>query len=476
MAQNMFLALTLALGGIVSAGARTPVTISLTEPMNVTRVPPVTIGPGTYVVRTLDSTGRVKIVQLLSKRQDYVYTTVLAIPATRPRPDDQRQFVFSETPSGGLAALHFWFPPGESSGFEFVNSGGSPISESGAALGSLKVRTGSPPKGTELAQNAADFYALREVLQRIEIGKFAAARDAFKRNYFLAQNREGALTSFLLALLMTDIEEAKRSFELVSRLDPARTRVMSNLDVNAVVQSLPTARRNLKGSLVRRFLLNFAMEMSDDTVARTAILAFERHALKGDSFPVEIALDRRREELARMRRQEEQWTLAKEQIARLNDCVKSLLNKVGALEYSASLEARVGLFGSVKFRIVLNRRRLEDLDSIMKLSHKTICGRRSTLERLIAERNTAVARELDSLRLALRELDRQPGSGTSSLYLNIRKWEAAPAAGVSRDLMMLAEAANSPLMRPSSSFREDRAYVQMNIAGSLARLAEWVAP
>jgi hypothetical protein len=157
----------------------------------------------------------------------------------------------------------------------------------------------------------------------------------------------------------------------------------------------------------------------------------------------------------------------------LNDCVKILLNRVGALEYSATVEVRVGLSGSVTFRVVLDRRRLEDLDAIVELSHRTICGRHSRLERLISERNNDVARELDSLRFALRELDRQPGSTTRSRYASIRNWEAARASEVSRDVMMLAEAADSPLMRPSSVFRADRGYVQMNIAGSLARLADW---
>jgi len=335
------------------------------------------------------------------------------------------------------------------------------------------VRTGSKPHAAQPAQSAADFYALRPILLLIESGKFTSARDSFRRNYFLAQNREGAITSFLLALLMIDNEGAKASLGLVNQLDPVRTRVMSDLDVNAVVQSLPSARKNLKGSLVRRFLLNLAMEMSDDTVARTAILAFERHVLNGDSFPIEIALDRRREELARKKSHDEQWVLAKAQIANLNDCLKSLLNKVGALEYAASVEARAGLFGSVKFSVVLNRRRLEDLDAVMEQAHRTICDRHSRLERLMSQRNAAVARVLDLLRLTLRELDKQPGSNTRSLYANIRNWEAARPSEVSRDLMMLADAAKSPLMRPSTVFRADRGYVQMNIAGSLARLAEW---
>src|SRR5215204_5479323 len=109
---------------------------------------------------------------------------------------------------------------------------------------------------------------------------------------------------------------------------------------------------NLKARLVRRFLLNFALERTDDAIARTAIVVFERHAVKGDSLPVEMALDRRREERDKERRREDTWILAKEQIARLSDYVKSLLNQVGALEYSASLGTRFGGSGSVKLRVV----------------------------------------------------------------------------------------------------------------------------
>ena len=219
-------------------------------------------------------------------------------------------------------------------------------------------------------------------MTRIESGKFGKARDSFRRNYFLAQNREGATTSFLLALLMSDREEARGSLEVVRRLDPERMRVMSRLDVYGVVESMPSGRSNLKTSRVRRFLLNLALEMTDDVLARTAVLSFERHALRGDSFPVEIALDRRREERERERRREQQWVLAKEQIAKLNDCVKSLLNQVGALEYSTSVEATLGLFGSVRLRVVLNQRRLNDLDAIVERSHRTICDRHAKLERL----------------------------------------------------------------------------------------------
>ena len=471
MARNAFLALTFAVAGIGPLSANNPVTFSLREPVTVAGVPPVTLGPGTYIIRKLDSASGMNVVQVLSKGRDYVYTTVLTIAATRPHPDDSRQFVLAETPSGTPPALHYWFPPGESSGHEFLTPQATFAPPPGAALGSLKVRADFQLTAGEPGPNAADLYGVREVLLLVENGKFGAARDRLRRNYFLTQNREGATVSFLLALLMIDGKEANPSLDLVDRFDPIRARAMADLDVNAVVQSLPNARKNLKASLVRRFLLNFAMERLDDTIARTAVLAFERHTLKGDSFPVEMALDRRREELARERKHEEQWALAREQIAKLNDCVKSLLNQVGALEYSVNVE--VGRYGSVKFRVVLNGRRLADLDAIVERSHRRICDRRATLERLIAQRNAAVTRELEALRLSLRELDRQPGSTTRSRYTCIRTWEGARPADVARDLMLLAEAAQSPLMRPSIIFRTDRGYVQMNIAGSLAKLAEW---
>jgi hypothetical protein len=234
-----------------------------------------------------------------------------------------------------------------------------------------------------------------------------------------------------------------------------------------VVESLASARSNLKNSRVRRFLLDFAMENTYDPIARTAVLSFERHVAKVDSFPVEIALDRRREEREKEGRRQEQWVLA---IAKLNDCVKSLLNRVGALEYSASAEGR---FGSVTLRVVLTQRRFSDLGVISERSRRAIYDGHVKLERLISQRNAAVARELDSLRSALRELDRQPGFNTASQFGSLRKWNSTSASGVSRDLMELAEIATLPYQRPLSLFGTDRGYIQLDIAASLARLAEW---
>ena len=472
MAIKTFIALTFAVGTIGIASASGPVSFKLNEPVSIAGVPPVTLAPGSYVLRKLNSPSGANVVQVLSKRQDFVYTTVVTIPAVRLHPDDTREFVFSEA-SGNPPALHYWFPPGEILGHEFVNPLAVPSSNPDTAPKLLYRDDGNHSRSAQSEGTPADLYALREAVLRIESGKFGAARDFFRRNYFLAQNREGAFTSFLLALLMIDRAEARSSLDLVRGLDPERTRALSRLDVDGIVETLPDARSNLKTSRVRRFLLDLAMERVDDTIARTAVLSFERHVLKGDSYHIELALDRRREERDQQWKREERWVLTSGKIARLNECVLSLLNRVGALEYSGAKGIAVGRFGSVTFTVVLNQRRLNDLDAIVERSNRTIRDRHSTLELLIAQRNAAIARELDSLRSSLRELDRQPGSTTGTQFISLRKWDSASPSVVSRDLMNLAETATLPYMRPSSVVRTNQGYIQINIAGSLARLAEF---
>jgi hypothetical protein len=471
MAFRTLVALTLGIGTIGFASSSNPVTFKVNEPVSIAGVPPVTLAPGSYVLRTVESSSGGSVVQIMSPRRDYMYTTVVTIPAVRLQPEDNAQLLLAETPSGTPPALHYWFPPGETIGREFINPQVWAAVERSSAPKQLQYRGDG---GSRPAAPSTDSYALTEAMMRIETGKLGAARDCFRRNYFLTRNREGAFASFLLALLMTDREEARASLDAVNRLDPERTRALSRLGVTEVVETLPSARKNLKSSRVRRFLMDLAMDRTDDQTARLAIVSFERHVLKGDSFPVEMALDRRREELAREKTRESRWVLAQNLIAKLNDCVKSLLNQVGALEYSVSAEA-TGRYGSVRFSVVLTQRRLNDLDAIVARSHRTICQRQTNLERLIAQRNAAISRELDSLRSSLRELDRLPASVTKSQFASLRNWESASAAGVSRDLMLLAETATLPYMRPSTVLRTNGGSVQINVAASITRLAEWAA-
>ena len=467
MTSKTLIALSVALIASGFASAKDQLTFTVTEPVRVEGSPPVTLGPGSYVLRPVESSGGSSLVQVLSKRQDYVYTKVLTIPATRLYANDQRQVLFSET-SSGPPVLRYWFPTGATAGREFITLSAPPAPEQDAAPKRLQFRVdGSQTGAAPFDGSPAEVSALKDVMTQIERGKLGAARDRFRRNYFLGQNRDGAFSSFVLALLMVDRHDARMSLDTVRRLDPQRMRVMSRLGVDDAVESLPDARSNLKTSQVRRFLLNLAMELTDDPIARTAVLSFVIHVVKVDSFPVEIALDRRREEREKAARRDQQWVLA---IANLSDCVKFLLNKVGALEYSASADGR---FGSVTLRVVLTSRRVNDLDAIAQHSRRAICDRHDRLERLISQRNTAIARELDSLRSALRDLDRQLGVNMTSQFASLRNWQSAPASAVSRDLMTLAEAATSADLRPSSVFRTNHGYAQIDIAASLARLADW---
>jgi hypothetical protein len=427
-----------------AASANSPTTFKLNEPISVAGAPPVILAAGEYVLKRVDSASGMNVVQILSKRQDYVYTTVVTIPASRANPADGREFVMSESPVGSAPALRYWFPEGSTSGHEFLTPAAFPAADSLAA----------------------------EALSRIDEGKYKAARDYFRRNDFLAQSAEGAFTSFLLAMIMVDEKEARGSLELVRKFDPNRSRTLAELNIDGVLMSMPGSKSHLQTSVVRKFLYHLAMARTDDPIARTAVLSFERHALHGDSFPVEIALDRRRDEIAREKKREDQWILAKEQIARLSDCVKSMLNRVGALEYSATIEARAG---SVNVRVVLNQRRLRDLDAIVERSHRTLSQRQANLERLIAQRNPATTKELNAIRISLRELDQQAGSNTRGQFVCVRNWESTAPSGVARDLILLSEAASSPVLRLSTVLRTDggRATAQMNIAGSLAMLADW---
>ncbi len=135
---------------------------------------------------------------------------MLTIPASRPVPDDKTKVFFSEGRSGHPPALHFWFPPGDTRGYEFVSAPVMPISDSTWRAPEFQSRPNGG-RGAQPKSNPVDSYAVQQVLQLIEKGKFGAARDGFRRNYFLANNRDGASVSFLLALVMRDRIEAYRS-------------------------------------------------------------------------------------------------------------------------------------------------------------------------------------------------------------------------------------------------------------------------
>jgi hypothetical protein len=77
---------------------------------------------GKYVLKLLNSSSSRDIVQIYNADETQLITTILAIPAHRLRPTGETMFSFYEAPPGQPSGLHTWFYPGDSSGFEFLQS------------------------------------------------------------------------------------------------------------------------------------------------------------------------------------------------------------------------------------------------------------------------------------------------------------------------------------------------------------------
>jgi hypothetical protein len=75
---------------------------------------------GTYVFRLADSQSDRNVVQVFTEDQKQLLATIMAIPAYRLEPTDKTVVTFDERPSGSPEALHKWFYPGDTYGFEFV--------------------------------------------------------------------------------------------------------------------------------------------------------------------------------------------------------------------------------------------------------------------------------------------------------------------------------------------------------------------
>jgi hypothetical protein len=117
-----FTALALILIGGVFAPAmkadewnkRTDITISQPIEIQGTVLP-----PGSYVIKLLDSPTERYAVQIFNAEENHIITTIFAIPIYRFRAAGNSEFNFYEPGSGQPAALHTWFYPGDSAGFEF---------------------------------------------------------------------------------------------------------------------------------------------------------------------------------------------------------------------------------------------------------------------------------------------------------------------------------------------------------------------
>jgi hypothetical protein len=94
--------------------------LTLNEPVIVAGVKTVTLEPGTYVMRLMNSQSNRNIVEIFNQREDHLLALVLAIPNYRLEPKDKTNLRFWETPEGNPVALRAWFYPGDNWGQEFV--------------------------------------------------------------------------------------------------------------------------------------------------------------------------------------------------------------------------------------------------------------------------------------------------------------------------------------------------------------------
>ena len=74
---------------------------------------------GSYVLKLANLTSERHLVLILNAEENHVIATVFAIPAERLVPPDKSEFRFYEPENGEPPALHTWFYPGDSTGFEF---------------------------------------------------------------------------------------------------------------------------------------------------------------------------------------------------------------------------------------------------------------------------------------------------------------------------------------------------------------------
>jgi len=94
--------------------------VKINEPVLVAGVEQVTLQPGTYVIKLLNSATNRNIVLFYNEREDKLFATVMAINNYRLFPTEKTALKYWETPRGNPPALRAWFPPGEQWGQEFV--------------------------------------------------------------------------------------------------------------------------------------------------------------------------------------------------------------------------------------------------------------------------------------------------------------------------------------------------------------------
>lgn len=83
-------------------------------------VPGTTLPAGTYTFKLLNSDTNRNIVQIFNREGTKLFTTLLAVPASRMEPSGDPVITFKETPSDRPPAVHYWYYAGDVAGNELV--------------------------------------------------------------------------------------------------------------------------------------------------------------------------------------------------------------------------------------------------------------------------------------------------------------------------------------------------------------------
>lgn len=83
-------------------------------------LPGIVLPAGTYVFKLLDTPGNRHVVQVFSKDEMHLFTTVLAIPNHRLTPTSDSVMRFNEAKKNNPEAMRAWFYPADNFGQEFV--------------------------------------------------------------------------------------------------------------------------------------------------------------------------------------------------------------------------------------------------------------------------------------------------------------------------------------------------------------------
>ncbi len=110
---------------------------------------------GRYVLRLRDYFPMRDVVSIFNSDETRLITTIAPLHATREELADKSEFSFYDSSEGQPAALHTWFYPGDSNGYEFLQPQHPVTAGSSADLEAAKKTRGRSPNHASAAQPSA---------------------------------------------------------------------------------------------------------------------------------------------------------------------------------------------------------------------------------------------------------------------------------------------------------------------------------